>query len=220
VSNEFLDAATQGDVAKVKTMLQADPRLAHAKDQNGLSVLLKALYYGKKDVVQELLVSGIELNVYEAAATGHSQRLQELLSADPSLVNSHSVDGFTPLGLAVFFGHSDTVNALINAGAEVNLASREAMKVTPLASASAARQYEIARVLIARGANVNARAASDFTPLHESAASGKVEFAKLLLENGADVNAKTTDGKTPLDYAREQNREDMVALLLEYVRDE
>jgi ankyrin repeat protein len=189
-------------------------------DQNGVSEILTALYHGKKDVVQELLASGIELNVYEAAATGQVQRLQELISADPSLVNSHAGDGFTPLGLAVFFGHSDTVNALINAGADVNLASRESMKVTPLASASAARQYEIARVLIARGANVNARAANDFTPLHESAASGKVEFAKLLLQNGADANAKTIDDKTPLDYAREQNREEMVALLVEYVRDE
>lgn len=184
--------------------------------ESGLSEIMNALYHGKKDVVNELLASGIELNVYEAAGTGQTQRLRELIAADPSLVNSHSSDGFTPLGLSVFFGHPENVNALLEAGADVNLASRETMKVTPLASASAAGQYEIARVLIEHGANVNARAASDFTPLHESAASGKIAFAKLLLEHGADVNARASDGKTPLDYARAYDRKEMVELLSKY----
>ena len=181
--------------------------------QDGLSEIMRALYHRRLDLVNELLASGVELNVYEAAGTGQTQRLRELLAADPSLVNSHSHDGFTPLGLAVFFGQPQAVKALLDAGADVNLASKESMKVTPLASASAARQLEIARLLIEHGADVNARAASDFTPLHESAASGKLEFAQLLLEHGADANAKASDGKTPLDYAREHGHDDMVELL-------
>lgn len=182
-----------------------------------LSPIMNALYHGRKDEVNELLASGLELNVYEAAGTGQTQRLRELIAADPSLINSHSLDGFTPLGLAVFFGHPETVKTLLDASADVNVASNESMKVSPLASASAAGQLEIARVLIAHGANVNARAVGDFTPLHESAASGRLEFARLLLENGADVNAQTTEGKTPLDYAREHKRDEMVQLLSKHV---
>lgn len=182
----------------------------------GLSPIMNALYHRQTDVVNELLASGVELNVHEAAATGQTERLRELIAADASLVNAHADDGFTPLGLAIFFGHPETVNALIEAGADVNLASRESMKVTPLASASAAGQLEIARTLIAHGANVNARATGDFTPLHEAAASGRMEFAKLLLDHGADVNAKTSEDKTPLDYARQHNREEMVQLLEKY----
>jgi ankyrin repeat protein len=181
---------------------------------------MRALYHRRMDVVNELLASGVEVNVYEAAGTGQTERLKELIAADPSLINSHSHDGFTPLGLAVFFGQPKAVKTLLDAGADVNLASRESMKVTPLASASAARQLEIARVLIEHGADVNARAASDFTPLHESAASGKTDFAQLLLEHGADPNAKASDGKTPLDYAREHNREEMVELLTRYAREQ
>lgn len=182
-----------------------------------LSPIMNALYHRQTDVVNELLASGVELNVYEAAATGQSERLRDLIAADPSLVNSHAPDGFTPLGLAVFFGRPETVSVLLEAGADVNLASRESMKVTPLASASAAGQLEIARALIAHGANVNARASGDFTALHESAASGRIEFAKLLLDNGADVNAQTSEGKTPLDYARDHNRDEMVELLNAHV---
>ena len=213
MSQEFIDAATQGNVAKVKEMLRADPSLAEAKDENGLSVILKATYYGQRDVVEALLASGVELNLFEAAATGQTGRVGALIEQDPTLANSYSPDGFTPLSLAVFFGHPETVDALLAAGAEVNAASRETMKLTPLASAMATAQIEIAKTLIEHGANVNAKAASDLTPLHTAAARGNIEAAKLLLKNGADINATTTDGKKPLVYAEERNQPEMVQFL-------
>ena len=215
MSQEFLDAATGGDVSKVKAMLAVDPALARAKDENGVSAIMKATYYGKRDVVAALLESGVELDVFEAAATGRSERLVELIEKDPSLANAYSPDGFTPLGFAVFFAQPRIVEALLNTGADVNLPSRESMKVTPLASAAAAKQTEIARLLIAHGANVNARAASGHIPLHEAAGNGNVEMVKLLIENGADVNARTDDGKTPLDFAIEYKRTEVIDLLKE-----
>jgi len=215
MSEEFFEAATAGDVSRVKEMLHHDPSLARAKDQNGVSVMMKATYYGKKDVVTALLDSGVELDVFEAAATGQTARLREVVANDPSLVNAYSPDGFTPLGFAVFFSQPENVKALLNAGADVNLPSRESMKVTPLASAAAAKQTELARVLIAHGANVNARGATGHVPLHEAAANGTVELVKLLIDSGAAVNAKTDDGKTPLDFAIEYKRDEVVGLLKE-----
>ena len=215
MSEEFFEAATAGDVSRVKEMLHHDPSLARAKDQNGVSVMMKATYYGKKDVVTALLDSGVELDVFEAAATGYTARLREVVANDPSLVNVYSPDGFTPLGFAVFFSQPENVKALLNAGADVNLPSRESMKVTPLASAAAAKQTELARVLIAHGANVNARGATGHVPLHEAAANGTVELVKLLIDSGAAVNAKTDDGKTPLDFAIEYKRDEVVDLLKE-----
>jgi ankyrin repeat protein len=213
MSQEFIDAATQGDVTKVKEMLQVDPLLAQSKDQNGLSVILKAAYYGKRDVVEALLASGVQLNIFEAAATGQTDRIQALLEEDPALVKSYSPDGFAPLSLAAFFGHPDTVDALLAAGADVNAASRETMKLTPLASALATGQNRIARTLIDHGANVNAKGDSDVTPLHTAAARGNIEAATMLLEHGADINASTTDGKKPIAYAEERNHPTMVEFL-------
>ena len=213
MSQEFLDAATQGDVAKVKEMLGIDPLLAQSKDQNGVSVILKATYYGKRDVVEELLASGVQLNIFEAAATGQTDRVRTLIEEDPALVNSYSPDGFAPLGLAAFFGHPQTVDALLAAGAEVNAPSRETMKLTPLASAMATAQNQIARTLIAHGANVNARGDNDVTPLHTAAARGNIEAATFLLDHGADINATTKDGKKPVSYAEERNQPDMVIFL-------
>lgn len=215
MSQELFEAATAGDLSRVKEMLHHDPSLARAKDQNGVSVIMKATYYGKKDVVTALLDSGVDLDVFEAAATGQTARLRELVANDASLVNAYSPDGFTPLGFAVFFSQPENVKALLDAGADVNLPSRESMKVTPLASAAAAKQTELARVLIAHGANVNARGATGHVPLHEAAANGNVELVKLLIDSGADRNAKTDDGKTPLDFAIEYKRDEVVDLLKE-----
>ena len=213
MSQTFMEAAIGGDVSKVKEMLRTDRSLARAKDENGVSVIMKAMYYGKKDVIAALVESGVELDVFEAAATGKTDRLRTLLAKDASLANVYSPDGFSPLGFAVFFAQPEAVKLLIDAGAEVNAPSRESMKVTPLASAAAAKQTEIARLLIARGANVNARAASGHIPLHEASANGNVELVKLLIEKGADVNAKTDDGKTPLDFAVEHQQPEVIALL-------
>jgi len=213
MNQEFIDAATQGNVAKVKEMLQGDPSLAQSRDEKGLSVVLKATYYGKRDVVEALLASGVELNIFEAAATGQTDRVRALIEHDPALVNSYSPDGFAPLSLAAFFGHPDTVDALLAAGAEVNAPSRETMKLTPLASALATGHNQIARTLIEHGANVNAKGDTDVTPLHTAAARGNIEAATFLLEHGADINATTTDGKKPISYAEERNHPEMVDFL-------
>jgi len=213
MSQEFIDAATQGDVARVKEMLRAEPSLARSIDQNGVSVIMKATYYGRRDVVAELLASGVQLDVFEAAATGQADQLGALLEKDPALVNTYSPDGFTPLGFAAFFGQAETLNALLAAGAQVNAASREAMKMTPLGSALAAERNDLARTLIEHGADVNAKAANDLTPLHTAAARGNLESAKLLLDHGADATATSTDGKTPISYAEERNHPEMVEFL-------
>lgn len=177
------------------------------------SEILQAVYQGKRDVVEKLLASGIQLNIFEAAATGQTDQLRALIGEDPSLVNAYAPDGFTPLGLAVFFGHADTVNALLDAGADVNLTSRESMKMPPLGSAMAVQRNDIARTLIEHGADVNGKATNDLTALHTAAARGNLESAKLLLDHGADVNAASTDGKTPISYAEERNHPEMVEFL-------
>lgn len=154
-----------------------------------------------------------QVGVFAAAAKGQTDELRSLVGKDPMLVNAYSPDGFTPLGLAAFFGHAEAVEALLAAGADANLPSRESMKMPPLGSAMAVQRNDIARTLIEHGADVNGKATNDFTALHTAAARGNIESAKLLLDHGADINATSTDGKTPMSYAEERNHPEMVEFL-------
>ena len=78
----------------------------------------------------------------------------------------------------MFFGNADTVDALLDAGADVNQQSRESMKIAPLHSALAIKRLDLVTLLLARGANPNARAETGLTPLHSAAQGGDTELAR------------------------------------------
>jgi ankyrin repeat protein len=212
-SKEFLSAITSGETVKVKEYLRQDPALVRSTDEKGTSAVLLAVYYRQKEIVDLLLGTGMEIDIFEAAATGRTGRVKELIEKDHRLLNAYAPDGFYPLGLAIFFGHKETALLLVTSGAEVNMASKNAMNVMPLHAAAAARQLEVAQILVERGGDVNARQQAGFTPLHEAAATGQVELASLLITRGANVNAQTDDGKTPLRFALKSKQSGMAELL-------
>jgi ankyrin repeat protein len=213
---EFLAEVTGGDAARVRALVEESPSLAAAKNGNGVSAPLLALYHGKRETA-ELLVARKEalspLDVFEAAAFGKTSRLEALLDEDPALVDAFAADGFFPLGLAAFFGQGEAVRLLLVRGANPNLAARNAMKVAALHAASAAGSLPIALLLVEAGADVNAVQQAGFTPLHAAAMSGRVDLAKLFLERGADPGAKTDDGRTALAMAREAKHQAIIDLL-------
>ena len=154
-----------------------------------MSELLQAIYEGNQTRADELLAGDPELDVFEAAAVGRTERLRELLDDDPSLANAWAEDGFQPLGLASFFGRVGAARLLLERGAEVNSASRNDFKVMPLHSAAATGdpdvRYELARLLLERGADPNARQQDDFTPLMAADQHGDERLRALLVEHGA-----------------------------------
>ena len=155
-----------------------------------MSELLQAIYRGDQARADELLASGHELDVFEAAAAGQTERLRELLDQDASLANAWASDGYQPLGLASFFGHVDAARLLLDRAAEVNSASRNDMKVMPLHSAGATSdpeaRYAIAKLLLEHGADPNARQQDDFTPLMAADQNGDERLRELLIEHGAE----------------------------------
>ena len=155
-----------------------------------MSELMQAVYRGDEERVGELLAAEPELDVFEAAAVGKTDRLRELLDEDPALANAWADDGFQPLGLASFFGHGGAVRLLLERGAEANSASRNEMRVMPLHSAAATddpdARYEIAKLLLDHGADPNTRQQDDFTPLMAADQHGDERLRLLLIEHGAE----------------------------------
>ena len=156
-----------------------------------MSELLQAVYRGDKARADELLAENPELDVFEAAAVGRTERLRELLDEDPSLANAWADDGFQPLGLASFFGHVEAATLLVERGAAPNSASRNDMKVMPLHSAAATddpeARYELAKLLLEHGADPNARQQDEFTPMMAAEQHGDDRLRELLIEHGAET---------------------------------
>lgn len=215
-TQQFFEAIQTNDVEKLRTLLAAEPGLVNARTSSGISGILLATYYNRSTMVHELLAFNQQLDIFEAAATGHAERVATLLDEQPERANAIAPDGFTPLGLAAFFDHLDIVELLLARGANVNLSSQNAQHVMPLHSAVAIQSIAITQALLAHGADVNATQADDFTPLQEAAQNGQMAMVKLLLEHGAKVDARMASGKTAFDIAQEVGHHAVAAFLQQF----
>ena len=200
-TGDLISAIETGHSERVADLLQANPELSHARHTTGVSVILWALYHGQPEIANRLAASRPDLDIFEAAALGRVERLDDLLQKDPQTANAWSPDGFQPLGLACFFRQPEAAHLLLEWGAEVNTPSRNGARVLPLHSAAASGQVEIVRWLLHKGAAVNERQAGGFTALHSAAQNDQPELVDLLLVYGADPGLLSLEGKSPLDLA-------------------
>ncbi len=214
IEQEFFDAIKKGNSARVGELLKQQPSLIKATYKNGITMVMLAVYAHHPELAESFIATGIEPNIFEAAATGRVERVRALLKQNTELVHAWSPDGWTVLHLN--FNHPDVAKLLIDAGADLNLNSRNKLNATPLQGAAANNWLELARLYLAHGANVNSRNEEGTNPLGEAAGNGFLEFATLLIEKGANVNQKDDNGKTPLTIAIESKQEATAKLLREH----
>lgn len=205
--SELTEAIKAGDTERALALVEGDPSLLQAAENNVTPILL-AIYHGKADLARELAGRSTKLSFGEAVALGDADRVRQMLGDDPSLLETRTPDGFPPVGFAIFFRHPDVARHLIEQGANVNAAAENAQRVAPVHAAAAVCDRETMQLLIERGADVNAKQQLDYTPLHGAASRGDVEMAKLLLAHGAIRDAKGSDGATPGDIARKYGHAD------------
>ena len=139
--------------------------------------------------------------VYEAAKAGDTDTI---------------VDAFLT---AFYAGDAEAVNALVEAGADVN--ARNESGWTPLHGAISASHLEGVKVLVKSGADVNARNESGNISLHSVGSyyttlrEERVEVVRILIAAGADVDARNGGGETPLHSFAVSGPAEAVEVLIE-----
>lgn len=212
-SVDLLELIRTNNAAALEAELATNPARAGERTADGISLLQYAAYCRSEAAARVLRTRRPEMDIHEACCWGDVARVARLIQADPDCVKKNSADGFSPLGLACFFGHEALVDALLAAGADVNAAAANAFKVAPLHSACAVSHIGIVRKLLDAGADVNAKQMRGVTALHSAAHNGRTDIAELLLAHGADRSARMDDGKTPSDLAEDKGFEEAGRLL-------
>jgi ankyrin repeat protein len=214
MEQQLFEAIKGGRVDEVRQLIQQNPSLNQARDASGASALLVAAYNMKPDVVNALLELGAPVDIFEASVLGKVDRIQEILKTNPARASEYAPDGFTPVALAAFFGQPAAVQALIAAGADVNAAAKNPLKVAALHAAVAGGKLEIVEALLRAGANPNAQQQQGFRPIHEAGTKANRALADLLLSHGADPSLTNDTGTNAIDLAREKGHVDFADWLM------
>ncbi|MCY4027553.1 MAG: ankyrin repeat domain-containing protein [Acidobacteria bacterium] len=224
-------AAAERNAAAAQVLIEAGADVA-ARSQAGMTPLLFAARSGDIDTVRTLLTGGADID--EAARDAIPRR-----PADDDGENDDGAEadaaaplpprlGSTPLATAIRNVHFDLAAWLVAAGADVN---RDGPRGTALHGLVRARNCErtampcpeqaaalgsldLARLLLAHGADVNARMTArpptkgtydgnfmslvGATPLLLAVKASDTALMRLLLDQGADVRLGNDDNTTPL----------------------
>ena len=150
-ADDLFAAIDAGQPDRVRSILDADASLAAARDGDGVSAVMHALYHGQREVAEIVAGRLPALDVFEAAGLARADEVARLVAGDPSLAGAWSADGFTALHFAAFFGGGGAAAALLAAGADPNLRSRNELEVMPIHSAVAGGHRDVVIALLDAG---------------------------------------------------------------------
>jgi len=205
-------ACTVGDAEIVKLLMDYCTKaeiLGTNEEVDEEQPLVLAVGNGKLEVAKMLVFMGADIRarsrlgnlpIHQAAAGGHINTLEYLLTLGPDTLEALSDFGETPLVRAARFQKADAIRFLVQKGAKYDreLENKTGGNALTYASSSASRGTKASELLLELGLDINSRTKFDNqTPLMLAIFCAKsLDMVKLYLERGADPNAEAvlTDG--------------------------
>lgn len=228
-------AIRERDLGEVRALLDAEPDLVHAADEDGNRPIHWAVMTRQPDVIDELLARGADVEAQRAdgarpiqLANGdyHYRGWLHDFPVKPREIIAHlrARGAYCDLCTASYIGDIERVRALLDE--DPSLANRPSDYVTyyacsgtPLRNAAAAGHLEIVKLLLAHGADPNLPEegiAPRGHALYSAVYHGHHELARALLEHGAHPNVEVESSADTLSIALLRGDDRMVDLLCSY----
>lgn len=158
------------------------------------------------------------LGIHQAFQKGDLAALRTALGEPPEFPNSPSPSEAIGnlLEYAVYHSPFPFIKKLLDLGADPNYGDHAGFpSIIAALSSERSDKYEIVKLLLAFGADIQQRGINDYTPLHYAAAGNDVRAMELLLAHGADPNARTNidDHATPVEEAERAGHREAVEIL-------
>ena len=152
------ESAALGDLARVRKLIESDPRLLHKYSDDGFPLIGFATFFGHDDVDRYLIEAGADVNVQ---------------ATNPARV--------APVHAAAAVRNHSMMKLLLERGANPN--AKQSLDYTPLHTAAGRGDMEMARLLLAHGAERNAKGSDGKTPADVARDHGEATFAEWIASN-------------------------------------
>jgi ankyrin repeat protein len=233
----LLTAARTGNPDAVKALIARGANVNAKEAQKGQTPLMWAAAENNAAAVRVLAAAGADIHATSAARFtpllfavrgGHIDATRALLEAGAD-VNERMPDGMSTLVLALYNAHFELAGFLVDRGADPKAAAQGWTALHQIAwsrrpnrgfnlpgavPTGSLDSLELARKLVARGADVNARMTKEprdgnrnmlnrigSTPFLMAAKTADVPLMRVLLASGADPKLKAADGTSALMMA-------------------
>lgn len=221
----LMDLAAANNAPDVIRVLHKAGADVESVTPDGQTPLMRAAATNSADSITALLecganherkINGLTLLSWTAACCGNSYHtidaIQCLIRAGAD-INATNEDGTTALMNAAINGRAKNVQALIDAGANLEI-KQKGTGLTALTKLSGfADSEDIIRILCQAGADINTTDNNGGTPIYHAIANNRLKNIEVLIQEGANVNIKNKNGLTPLCLAVAEQNHECVRLL-------
>ncbi len=214
---EIFDAVRVGDIAKVRELIEKDPKLVAFRNANQINPLHVAAVYGRADIARFLIEKGAEINPpdesYYSPLMFAGIEVAKLLVENGADVNYRLKSGWSALAEALSRGRIEVAEYLIESGFNIpDPMTPEGTRL--LISALKAGCIKYFEKCMDLGLNPTFESEARSNLIHFAAESNSTSLVTMLIDLGVPVNKTNIYGWNPLHYAAFGGNKYIVDLLI------
>ncbi|WP_257279575.1 ankyrin repeat domain-containing protein [Endozoicomonas sp. ISHI1] len=237
------EAARNGRTEAIRILLKIEPSLAKEKNNNGNTALDLACHMGHEETAKVLraavgnkaslvLTDTVKAEVlsdsdrsrrlrdfHDAASSGNTRLIMELLEIDPSLAKEKDDDGWSALHFAADNGQTEAIQTLLNFEPSLAKEKDDAGRTALYLAARNGHTEAIRTLLDFDRLLAKVKNNDGWSALHIAALRDQTEAIQTLLNFDRSLaKEKDNDGEMALHFAAEQGQTEAIQTLLNFDR--